>query len=75
MTIVVVISVGILSAFFFGVLWPIIKGNYTRNATCSKAICNCSKETRDNNDGYCLCYVKDKKGEIIQKDIRCSYKG
>lgn len=66
---IVLISVGVLAAFFFSYLWPIIKQNYQSNSQCSKATCNCSKEIRDANDGYCLCHI----GEGAE--FTCVYKG
>ncbi len=47
MTIIVSISIGILAAFFFGFLWPMINGNFQKNSQCSKAICDCSTEVRN----------------------------
>lgn len=73
-TIVVIISVGILAAFFFGTLWPMLKNNFEQNANCQKAICNCSKEIRDANDGDCLCEIK-KNGEVQGEPFRCVYRG
>lgn len=73
MTVIVVISVGILSAFFFYTLWPMIKGNFQREANCKNASCNCSVETRNANDGRCECTV-NKDGQEIGP-IYCPYGG
>ena len=71
-TVIVVISVGILSAFFFTVLWPMIHNNFKKNVDCDKAICNCSKEVR-NTKNQCKCQVKDDDGNVIE--LWCDYKG
>lgn len=55
LAVIVAISVGILAAFFFGVMWPMINQNFQRNAQCSKAICDC-KDAK--NNGYkCTCHM------------------
>ncbi len=77
MTVIVSISIGILSAFFFGVLWPMISGNFERNSQCNKAVCNCSSETRSaienetGNKNYCLC----KSSKDSQEEFYCPFKG
>lgn len=73
MTVVVVISVGILSAFFFGVLWPMIDHNYQSQANCKQATCKCDAEIRDANDGKCECYVYKEDEEI--GPIYCPFGG
>lgn len=61
MTVIVAISIGILSAFFFGVLWPMIHSNFEKNSQCNKAICDCTKETRESIESEsglsnkCIC--------------------
>ena len=67
-TVVVVVAVGILSAFFYLTIWPAIKSNMDHNTKCSKAICNkCSK-----GDGTVSCYYCD---NGTAKDITCPFKG
>ncbi len=61
MTVIVSISIGILAAFFFGVLWPMINGNFQKTSQCNKAVCDCAKTTRDTIESEtgrknnCLC--------------------
>ena len=46
MTVVVLTMVGLLIAFFFYTVWPMIKGNFESQTNCSKAICEpCSDGT------------------------------
>ncbi len=71
-TVVVVITIGLLSTFFFTVLWPILKNNLNSNTKCSDAICtpqakkNCKKK-----NGVCYTVSCTYKG----KSIECPYKG
>lgn len=77
MTIIVSISIGILAAFFFGFLWPIINNNFKTTSQCNKAICECSKKTRadiENQTGkknYCLCHDKNEEDNTFY----CPFKG
>ena len=77
MTVVTVISIGILAAFFFGFLWPMINGNFQKNSQCSKAICDCSTEVRNNIENEtgrknnCLC--RNKSGD--ENTFYCPFKG
>lgn len=67
-TIVVVLAIAVLIAFFYYTIWPIIKENFEQNSECSKAIC----ETIDtDNDGMVTCYSKNDK----TKTFECIFKG
>ena len=67
-TVVVVLAIAVLIAFFYYTLWPIIKNNFDRNSQCSKAIC----ETVDtNNDGFVNCHMKNDTTNTFE----CVYKG
>ena len=72
-SVIVVISVGILSAFFFTVLWPMIHNNMQKNINCDKAICNCKEMNGDRTK--CKCEVKDDDGNVVIDDLWCPYKG
>ena len=68
-TIIVVLAVGVLMAFFYYTIWPIIKTNLDNNSKCSKAIC----ESCSNKNGKCdyvKCHLEGKKEEF-----ECVYKG
>lgn len=81
-TVIVILSVGVLSTFFFGYLWPLIHHNFQREANCKSATCNCCKEEngktckdgvgRVNRNGveYCTCTI-----EGDDQPIECVYKG
>lgn len=69
MTVVIVIAVAGLVAFFGGVIWPSIRSNIDKEANCSDAICyNCSVST-----GTCDCDREMKDGSVTQ--FKCPYKG
>ncbi len=70
-TVIVVISVGVLSAFFFTVLWPMLNNNFKSNARCSDAICVCDDPRECRESGSVECYLKDDKNETFL----CDYKG
>ncbi len=71
-TVVVVLSVGVLMAFFYYTLWPVLRKNFEENAKCSKAVC----EPCDNGTDcdYVTCYSKNK-DHTPQNAFECVYKG
>ena len=76
MTVVIVIAVAILAAFFYTIIWPLIRNNYNTNANCSKAICSCPKNDPlcRRSNGMADCKVLDKDGKVITK-LTCPWKG
>lgn len=67
-TVVVVMAVGTLMAFFYYTLWPIIKSNFDSNSQCSKAICEkCDTGKCD----FVTCHLKDEP----DREFKCVYKG
>ena len=78
-TVIVVIAIGALSAFFFGVIWPRLKGNLSSKTKCADAICTnkaiktCKKDSKTGVCEYVECTYKTKSGNSIS--IRCPYKG
>ena len=68
MTVVVVIAVASLAAFFYTIIWPLIKDNMNSNTKCSRAICECKASCR--NTGYATCHVKGS-----SRNFRCPWKG
>ncbi len=70
MTIFVVIVVAILTAFFYFIIWPLIKNNMASNTKCSDAIC----ENRPNQDGTVNCYYQDENGNKTNT-FTCVWKG
>ncbi len=70
-TVVIVVAVGFLSVFFFGVLWPSIKNTYISTNRCSDAICD--KKTL--NNGMVTCAYYDKNGNKQGNSFKCVWKG
>ena len=70
-TVIVVMAVAVLAAFFFSVLWPLIRSNYEANAKCSDAVCgyNCEGDKQEASEGsITCCYNKT-------TVMTCPYKG
>lgn len=70
--IVVMLAVGVLIAFFYYTLWPIIKNNFIQSSQCSKAICDsCIKNGKVSNDCETVkCHL-----EGSNETFECVYKG
>lgn len=67
-TVVVVISIAILIAFFYYTLWPVLKNNFESKTSCSQAICEQCES------GDCKTVKCHKKGEP-NNTFECVYKG
>ncbi len=65
-TVIVVISVAILIAFFYYTIWPVIDNNFKSQTSCDKAVCN----PRTLTDGKVECTIPGKEGTFW-----CNYKG
>ena len=64
LTVVVVISIAGLAAFFYMTIWPMIQNNVNKYTKCSVAIC----EGHKNDDGSVDCEYKGTK-------LKCAWKG
>jgi len=63
-TVVVLVCVAILMAFFYFTIWPMIRTNFNAQTACEKAYC----ESRPDSDGMVNCRLGD--------DVfKCKYKG
>lgn len=67
-TVVVVLAIAVLIAFFYYTIWPLLKHNFEQNSQCSKAIC---ETVDDDNDGLVTCHSKNDKN----KTFECVFKG
>ena len=76
-TLVVVLTIGLLSTFFFTVIWPRLRDNLHQNSKCSEAICapvcegnpkKCKPNCTDSSCKYVHCVYKKQK-------MQCPYKG
>ena len=69
-TVVVVITVATLVAFFYTIVWPSIRNNMNQNVACSKAIC----AGEPNADGRTVqCYVMENGKK--SSEFTCAWKG
>ncbi len=66
-TVIVVISVAILIAFFYYTVWPLISNNFNSQTSCDKAVCNIASKT---DDGKVECTMPGKEGTFW-----CNFKG
>ena len=70
-TVVVLTAIGVLMAFFFYTMWPLMKSSIDASSQCNKAIC----ETCESGDcEYVTCYPKGQYGNS-SKSFKCVYKG
>ena len=70
MTVVVVIAVGILAAFFYTTIWPLIRNTYVATSKCSDAVCDPS--TVSNGKATCIYYIN---GQPQGNSFECVWKG
>ena len=79
MTLVIVVAISILVAFFYFVIWPDLDANFKANSTCSKAICEnpCGAGNNSCEDAVgklVNCYYVDNRGNR-HDNISCPWKG
>lgn len=84
MTLVIVLAVAVLVAFFYFVIWPSVDDNFQSNSKCSRAICEnpCSGKDGSTQKNACddateklaKCYYIDDRGNK-HDDIYCPWKG
>ncbi len=67
-TVIVVIAVSILVAFFYMVIWPMLKKNMDQNSKCSDAWCE--KCTDSSGCKMVVCHYGDNNDTIM-----CPWKG
>ena len=65
-TVTVVLTIAILSAFFFTVIWPSLNNNLKASTRCSDAYC-------PKVNGQIRCKEKSKTGACLT--VYCKYKG
>lgn len=64
MTVIVAIAVGILMAFFFTVIWPMLDANFKHNTNCKAALCDCAN-ARSNNY-KCTCWLEGNESNTFE---------
>lgn len=66
-TLIVVMAIAALAAFFFMFVWPIYKGSYLRDESCANAVCDVGHD----ENGFAACYTPGDSGHIFD----CPYRG
>lgn len=71
MTVVTVVAIAAIAAFFYAFVWPAIKNNITSSTRCSQAVCsNCTVE---NGKRRCTdCSYVDENG-ATQNGLTCVF--
>lgn len=67
MTVVTVVAIAAVGAFFYAVIWPSIKGNLLAQTHCSSAV-QCSDPDQN---GKMKCHYYDESGQMSQDTIEC----
>ncbi len=69
MTVITVVAIAAVAAFFYAFVWPSIKSTIQNNQRCSNATaCDCGT---DGNDKTCNCYYFQDDGTISSTTIAC----
>ena len=74
LTVIVVMAVAILVAFFYYTIWPSLNNNFKANSSCSKAVCENPCKTGKNT-------CEDVIGKMVDCElndgtkIQCPWKG
>jgi hypothetical protein len=71
MTVVIVVAIAALSAFFFTVLWPLISNNMNSKTACNRAVCY----AKTYKDGMVDCQLFDEDGNKQGNSFKCVWKG
>ena len=64
MTVVTVVAIAAIAAFFYAFVWPSIKNSITNSTKCSSAICPATCTT-----GTCTCQYVEEDGTTT--DVTC----
>lgn len=71
MTVVTVVAIAAVGAFFYAFVWPAVKNNITQQTYCSNAVCDACTETSNGKRTCDSCVYVDKDGS--QKTIKCVF--
>ena len=65
MTVVTVVAIAAVAAFFYAFVWPGIRASITNSTRCANAVnCQCTGDT-------CQCNPIDDNGSVLQEKINC----
>lgn len=65
MTVVTVVAIAAVAAFFYAFVWPQIKNSINQSTKCASAVCPSTCKKGDT----CKCKYQDEKGET--KEVTC----
>lgn len=68
MTVITVVAIAAVAAFFYAVIWPRVKSNITKSTDCANAVCD---SCTTNNGSRTCTGCKNSEGESIGN---CTYK-
>lgn len=73
-SVIVVTAVAMLTAVFFTIIWPNLKGSMQKNSSCSNAVCDVGyiKSKSHEHYGQTYCYDPDDESKEI---FYCPYRG
>lgn len=66
MTVVTVVAIAAVGAFFYAIIWPSIKANLLAQTHCSAAI-----QCEDKGNGKQVCHYYEDDGSVSQQTIEC----
>ncbi len=73
MTVVTVVAIAAVGAFFYAFVWPSIKNSITSSTNCTNAICSPENCTEQGGKRVCeKCSYTDEKGEE-HNDLKCRF--
>lgn len=84
MTVITVVAIGAVAAFFYAFIWPAIKttiqgqsvcangSNYTTGTTGTADYINCGSV--DSTGKYTCTYYQEKNGTLVSKSVTCKTK-
>lgn len=71
MTVITVVAIAAIAAFFYAFIWPAIKNNLAQNTYCSTANCSgCTTDSSGKRTCTTCTYIDDKGSE---KTIKCTF--
>jgi hypothetical protein len=73
-TVFVILAIGVLMAFFYYVIWPIVRQDVNNNSQCSKAVCEKCVNAAGKPKTNCKtvkCHLPGDESNIFE----CVYKG
>ena len=74
MTVVTVVAIAAVAAFFYAFIWPSIRNSITTSTNCASAQCQEDSCKDVNGQRVCeRCYYANEAGEFTEGPIKCTY--